>query len=143
MWESDYDLEMRFGRPENAKVVRYLKKKGPSAHGDLVDELLLASNEIEDRQVYCPDVQKFAYSLLYTTSGIIYAVAVGMRVLAFRLPEAEISNALSSGAASYPELGEGWMAFEPFQPEIPMEMVRKDLKYWCELAFKNASSTLD
>jgi hypothetical protein len=138
MWKADHDLQKRFDESKNRKIIRYLKRNTPSAHGDLVDALFAASNEIENRQIYCPDAEKFAYFLLHTVSGVIYAVAIGMHALAFRLPEGEVSKALSSGGTKDRALGKGWVSFEAFPQGIPGERVDQELKLWCECAYQNA-----
>lgn len=138
MWKADHDLHKRFDGSKNRKIIRYLKRNRLSAHGDLVDVLFAASNEIENRQVYCPDAENFSYFLLHTVSGVIYAVAIGMHELAFRLPEGEVSNALSAGGTMDRELGKGWVAFKAFPPGIPRERVDQELKSWCECAYQHA-----
>jgi hypothetical protein len=63
-----------------------------------------------------------------------------MSTVAFRLPEALREKALAEGAQAFPELGEEWLSFYPFDPETPTEVIRERLARWCRAAHEYALS---
>jgi len=136
-------LLARFSLPQNRLVLDYLVRNHPSAHSDVVTEMLLAAEGIADKggkDWFCPDPQQFAYCLLHTSGGVVFALAVGMSTLAFRLPEELREEALAEGAQAFPELGEEWLSFYPFDPETPTEVIRKRLARFCRAAYEHATS---
>ena len=135
---STTELLSRFNRPANRQVVDYLVRHHPSAHSDVTTEMLLAAEDIADKGVFCPDPQRFAYCLLHTPEGVIFALATGMSSLAFLLPADAIDEALAEGAQAWPELGKRWVSFYPFDPEVPTETMRERLQRWCRAARDHA-----
>jgi hypothetical protein len=134
------ELQKRFDRGENRGVIRYLEFHHPSAHSDIATELLRAAEGLPHRQWYCPDTNLYAYVLLYTPSGIIYALAVGMATLVFRLPAKSIQAALAEDGESFLEIGSEWVSFNPFQPDAPPTKTQAQMKHWCEIAYAYASA---
>jgi len=133
-------LKTRFNRPENDAVIRYLETHHPSAHSDIASELLDAAQGLPHRHWYCPDKWSYAYVFLHTPSGTVYGLAVGMRTLLFRLPQAEMLAALAEGGEAYKELGPEWVSFYPFHPDIPRAQIQARMKHWCAAAYHHASS---
>ncbi len=133
-------LKTRFNRSENDAVIRYLETHHPSAHSDIASELLDAAQGLPHRHWYCPDKWSYAYVFLHTPSGTIYGLAVGMRTLLFRLPQAEMPAALAEGGEAYKELGPEWVSFYPFHPDIPRAQMQARMKHWCTAAYHHASS---
>ena len=68
---------------------------------------------------------------MVSTKGIIFAVAIGMNVVAFRLDERMKTRALASGGAPYPECGDEWVAFTLFRDDWP----KIDLEFWARKAY--------
>ena len=63
--------------------------------------------------------------------GNIFAVALGMNTIGFRLDERMKSRALASGGALFPECGPEWVSFTPFRDDWP----RVDLEFWARKAY--------
>ncbi len=137
-WPADRDLAQRFPHPANARVIRYLQREEPwSAHGDLADELFLAARDLPGVSRYCPDPDAYAYWMLSTSNGVIFALAVGMSSLQLRLPEASAAAA-KDGAARSADLGLDWLSFEVFGSDMPRARAR--LAQWMRRAHALASS---
>ena len=118
------DLESARNRP----VLRYLE--GLSAHSDIVDALGTALKPLGDVQRFCPDPQAYRYEAA-STRGIIFAVAVGMNTIGFRLDDRLKRRALASGGAPFPECGPDWVSFTLFRDDWP----RVDLEFWARKAY--------
>jgi hypothetical protein len=138
-WNFD-ELRAKFRRDENRAIIAYLEQYHPSAHSDLGSELFTASADIPERQWYSPSIKQYAYVVLHTPSAIIYALAAGMRQLTFRLPSAELANALADGGKVNALIGDEWIAFDPFRVDRKMAQNRAALKHWCEVAHQYALS---
>ncbi len=118
------DLETLRNRP----VLRHIE--GLSAHSDIVEALGTALSPLGDVQWFCPDPQAYRY-VVASTGGVIFAVALGMNTIGFRLDERMKSRALASGGAPYPECGPEWVSFTPFRDDWP----RIDLEFWGRKAY--------
>jgi hypothetical protein len=121
------DLETVRNRP----VLRHIE--GLSAHSDIVDALAGALMPLGDVQRFCPDPQAYRYELA-STKGVIFAVALGMDTVGFRLDERMKTRALTSGGAPFPECGPEWVAFTLFRDDWP----RIDLEFWARKAYMAA-----
>ena len=104
--------------------------QGLSAHSDIVDALATALRPLGDVQRFCPDPQGYRYEVA-STRGIIFAVALGMNTIGFRLDEPMKSRALASGGAPFPECGPEWVSFTLFRDDWP----RIDLDFWARKAY--------
>jgi len=120
--------------PENNAVVAYLEQASPSAHSDVADELCRAAAGLADVRTHCPASGHYAFVVLIDRDDRIFGLARGMRGLAFRLPEDALDEARADGGADCPDLGEGWMAFEPFDANEPTDRLRARLARWCAVA---------
>jgi hypothetical protein len=118
------DLETDRNRP----VLRHIE--GLSAHSDIVDALAAALRPLGDVQRFCPDPQACGYELA-STRGVIFAVALGMNTIGFRLDERMKGRALASGGAPFPECGPEWVSFTLFRGDWP----RIDLEFWARKAY--------
>ena len=118
------DLETARNRP----VLRHIE--GLSAHSDVVDALARALRPLGEVQRFCPDPEAYRYELA-STRGVIFAVALGMSTIGFRLDERMKTRALASGGAPFPECGPGWVAFTLFRDDWP----RIDLEFWARKAY--------
>jgi hypothetical protein len=132
------DLESRFPNPENRCAITYLKERAPSAHGDLAEQLSTAAAGLQECELYCPSPGEFSYCMLHSRSGVIFALALGMRHLSFRLAPDDIPKAIASGGQAQPELGAGWVAFEAFSGARPVAEVVSELRSWCGCAYRLA-----
>jgi hypothetical protein len=137
MPEPALDLASRFPQPANREVVEFLNRTSPSAHGDLAERLLELVADLPCLS-FCPDPRRYAYCLLHTEGGVIFALATGMRSLSFRLARSDVSEALAAGASARSELGTGWVSFEAFPPEVPTRELLERLRQWCRRACEAA-----
>ena len=118
------DLETARNRP----VLRYLE--GLSAHSDVVEALATALKPLGDVQCFCPDPAEYRYYVA-STRGIIFAVALGMGTIGFRLDQRMRSRGLASGGVTFPECGPEWVSFTLFRDDWP----RIDLELWARKAY--------
>jgi hypothetical protein len=128
------ELLLRFNKPQNKNVIHYLIAEHPSAHSDCTEELFLASHYISNRQSFCPKPQAYAYIFLHTTDNIIYALAVGMNTLTFRLPPTVRTEALGNGGTLFHGLSDEWISFEAFHLDKPLSEARAAMARWCRHA---------
>jgi hypothetical protein len=136
------EFEGQFNRPENEQIIQFLKKYQPSAHADIVRLLVESANDLDNVHFYCPDTDNHAYYLAHTSDGIIFAAALGMSGLMYRLPKQSMSAALVKGGEILEGIGEPWVSFNPFWPEDDghHKPNMADMKQWCNLASHYASS---
>jgi hypothetical protein len=90
--------------------------------------------------------------VLATQAGFIFAVAWGMKFLAFRLAEADLPLAAELGGDSAREraqkwisplaasLEANWIAFDPWGSDLPSRKWTGDLEYFCALACQFTAS---
>jgi hypothetical protein len=122
--EIPIDLRTRI----NKQVLEYIADK--SAHSDLSDAMMTALKPLGDVQLFCPDWAQYRY-VVASTKGIIFAFAVGMRALAFRLDETMKARALATGASAHTQCGDDWVLFEVFRSDWP----KVDLEFWGRNAY--------
>lgn len=141
------EFEGQLDRPENQQIIRFLKVFQPSAHTDIVQLLVQSATDLSDVQFYCPDTDNHAYYLAHTRDGVIFAAAIGMSALMFRVPPKSMPEALQKGGEVFEEVGEPWVSFNPFWPEAEhAEQSRmatldmSELKRWANLASQFASA---
>jgi hypothetical protein len=112
----------------NQTVLRHIE--GLSAHSDVVEALGIALKPLGDVQCFCPDPAEYRY-VVASTRGTIFALALGMNTIGFRLDARMKSRALASGGADFPECGPEWVSFTPFRADWP----RIDLEFWALKAY--------
>lgn len=123
-------------RPENTGMIDFLKRHQPSAHSDIVDLLIQSAEDLPDVHFYCPDTDNYAYYVAHTSEGVMFAAAIGMSALMFKLPKQAVSGAVVKGAEIIEDIGEDWICFNPFWPEENQKKYSvKDMKHWCKLAY--------
>jgi hypothetical protein len=118
------ELQNRVNRP----VLIHLE--GKSAHSDVADALRPALKPLGDVQLFCPDWQSYRY-VAASTRSVIFAVALGMNTIGFRLDERMKARALASGAEPFPECGKEWVSFTLFRDDWP----KVDLEFWARKAY--------
>ena len=121
-------------RPVNARVLAHVEPL--SAHSDVADALIESVKPLGDVQLFCPEARQYRY-LVASTNNVIFAVALGMRLVGFRLDSVFKSRALESGAAPYPDCGDEWVSFTLFRPDWP----KPDLLFWARKAYGFARET--
>jgi hypothetical protein len=108
--------DARFHIAPNDDVLAFVRRANPFAHSDVGGVLFALGREIDGAHAYCPSTASFAYVVLHTASHRIFAIAYGMRGLAFRLAPPSYAAALADGGTPRPEIGPDWLAFEPYAP---------------------------
>ncbi|HEX5635672.1 MAG TPA: hypothetical protein VFY78_01175 [Gammaproteobacteria bacterium] len=132
------EFEDGLNREENATLIEYLQKERPSAHSDMVELLVKSADGLQAVTFFCPDTDNYAYYLAHTRGGVVFAAALGLSALAYRLPNQAISGALAKGGELFKELGNNWVMFNPFWPERDNEHRVQELQHWCRLAYHHA-----
>jgi hypothetical protein len=112
----------------NQRVLDYIGSS--SAHSDLGDAMLTALKPLGDVQIFCPDWAQCRY-VVASTGGVIFAFAIGMQSIAFRLDERMKSRALLRGGAPISECGDEWASFRLFESDWP----DVDLQFWARKAY--------
>jgi len=140
--ESVIEFEGELDRPENEQMIEFLKQYQPSAHADLVQILVESTKDLPSIKFYCPDTDNHAYYLAHTPDGVIFAAAIGLSALMYRLPKQSMSGALVKGGEIFKELGEPWVSFNPFWPddEKKDQVNMSEMKQWSKLAYHHALS---
>ena len=115
----------------NRNVLTYLADK--SAHSDIGELLLKAVAPLGDAQLFCPDWNQCRY-VTASTQGLIFAFAVGMNTMAFRLDPVMHERALATGGIPRPECGPDLAAFTAFRPDWPAV----DFPFWTLKAYAQA-----
>lgn len=118
------ELENRINR----RVLRHIE--GMSAHSDISDALQTALKPLGDVQLFCPDWHRYRY-VAASTRGVIFAFALGMDMIGFRLDGRMKTRALASGAMPCPECGPEWVSFTVFRDDWP----KVDLEFWARKAY--------
>lgn len=134
------EFEGLLDRPENEQMIQFLKQYQPSAHTDIVQLLVESASELPDIKFYCPDTDNHAYYLAHTPNGVMFAAAIGMSALMYRLPKQSMSGALVKGGEIFKDIGEPWVSFNPFWPEDEKKdkVNMPEMKKWCKLAYHHA-----
>ena len=118
----------------NEDVLNYVR--GKSAHDDIGEALSDAVKQLGDVQCFCPDPAQYKY-LAVSTQGVIFGVAIGISVIAFRLDSILRERALRTGADDAQEIGSNWVSFTLFRSDWP----DVDLKFWARKAYVFARET--
>ena len=134
------EFEGLLDRPENKSMIEFLKHHQPSAHTDMVDLLLKSVESLSDVKFYCPDTDNHAYYIVHTQDGVMFAAAMGLSALMFRLPRQAMSGALVKGGEIIKEIGDSWVSFNPFWPEREKENQLREYQQMCKLAYHHAIS---
>jgi hypothetical protein len=112
----------------NREVLNHIE--GLSAHSDVADALATALKPLADIRLFCPGPQQYRY-VVASTKGVIFALALGMNTIGFRLDERMKARALASGGMPYPECGDKWASFTLFRDDWP----KVDLEFWARKAY--------
>jgi len=134
------EFEGLLDRPENETMIAFLKQHQPSAYSDIVDMLVNSAEDLPQVQYYCPDTDNHAYYIAHAANGVMFAAAIGMSALMYRLPKQAVSGALVKGGEIIQDIGDSWISFNPFWPEQDQTTSLADMKHWCKLAFHHANS---
>ncbi len=125
-----WNIDERFRSPANKEILVFLERAHPSAHSDIASALLASAKGLGGVRWYYPDTHAYAWLALHTSANRIFALALGMSTLAFRLPPDVSTEAIRSGGEAAPEMGSGWVRFQ-----LGWNM---DLNRWCKAALEAA-----
>ena len=128
----------RFKIPANRAVIEYIRRENPFAHSDIGAMLMRLGRLVPGAQYYCPSFSSLAYVVLHTREHLIFAIAIGMLKIDFRLPSALVSEALASGKAESSDIGADWLSVRPFPGGESRAVGDARLKRWCEAACQYA-----
>ena len=128
----------RFRVAGNEDVLEFVRRTNPFAHSDVGSLLLELSKGITGARAYSPSYASYAYVVLHTDAWRIFAIAFGQRGLAFRLTPASRAEALVDGAVAALDIGQEWIAFDPWNTSMRTTDWRDRLERWCAKAFAEA-----
>lgn len=114
-------------------AVAYLQLHRPSCHSDPGADLIRSAESCGDWIAFSPSFKQCLYVAL-VTKRTIFAVGLGQRSVAYRLPAAERSAALSTGAVEAKDIGPDWVRFELYAVDHPAP----DLRFWTLQAYAAA-----
>jgi hypothetical protein len=132
---SEPTIERLIQIPANQDICRLILQHKLSAHPDDVEELSLVCSNVPSHQQYCPDPLNYAYVIRYTNSDVIFAAVFGMNALILRLPQNMIREAVGQGGHQFPLLPQEWVVFSTFRQDEYLDITRKQVKHWCEVAY--------
>lgn len=134
-----FGIDDRFDLPENRAVVDFIRRTNPVAHDDVLSSLIRSATGLGAKW-YLPDPHGHSYAVLHTEASRIYAVVFGMSGLVYRLPRNLVAQAVADGGELCPEIGEGWVRFEPWSDGEDILVTDARLKRWCKAALYYAVS---
>lgn len=129
--------DARFSIPDNKDVIEFIRKTNPFAHSDVGSVLFELRKTTPSAHAYCPVPSVYSYVVLHTDANRIFAIAFGMRGLAFRLSGSDLTEALADAGVAAPEIGDDWVRFEPWSRET-VDVTRARLQKWCDRACATA-----
>jgi hypothetical protein len=130
--------EERFKIAANQAVIDFIRRVNPFAHSDLGMKLIELAKGTAGARHYCPAFSSCAYVVLHTDSNVVFAIAFGMRDLAFRLPVDRVRDALARGLGQASQIGDDWLCLSPFPAGGPTPEVEARLRSCCVRAFRHA-----
>jgi hypothetical protein len=130
----------RFKIPANQAVIEYIRRENPFAHSDIGAVLIRLAKLVPGVQYYCPSFSSLAYVVLHTEANLIFAIAIGMLKIDFRLSRALVNEAIGRGEAEHSDIGADWLSVRPFSRGEPRDVVDARLKRWCEAASRYAQA---
>lgn len=96
-------------------------------HPDLGERFYLISKDT-------PDATRgsfFGYDVLINKRAVIFAVAVSMNTIMFRLSPDDYILAMELGGETIDGLSQEWVSIDAWGSNLPTKKVVGDLQYWC------------
>lgn len=137
MWLIDA-TDPRFFIAPNDDVIAFIRRTNPFAHSDVGSLLLDLGKKIPGAHAYSPSYKQYAYVVLHTDASRIFAIAYGQRGLGFRLSPSAQPLAHADGGVAAPDIGPDWIAFDPWNPNVPTAGRQARLERWSAQAFLDA-----
>jgi len=132
--------EERFKIPANHAVIEYIRRANPFAHSYIGDLLITLTKRIPNTHYYCPSYRSCAYVVAHTKADLIFAIALGMLSIDFRLPAALMTEAIASGSGKPSSIGDDWLSVIPFQKGLAAPANEARMMHWCEAAHTYAEA---
>ena len=126
--------DARFKIPANDAVIDFIRRANPFAHSDIGSKLISLGKAIAGAHAYCPSYSSCAYVVLHTEGQVIFAIAFGMRDIAFRLPP----DVLAQDGAPFLEIGEDWLCVDAFRGPAAGDASGAMLQRWAGAAYRSA-----
>lgn len=126
--------EERFKIPANRAVIEYIRRENPFAHSDIGELLIKLTKRIPNTHYYCPSYRSCAYIVAHTEANVIFAIALGMLSIEFRLPAALTTAAIADGSGKASPIGNDWLSVIPFAKGLTASANDARLMRWCEAA---------
>jgi hypothetical protein len=133
----------RFKIPANRDVIEFIRRENPFAHSDIGDALIRLGKVVPGARYYCPNYSSLAYVVLHNRASVIFAIAIGMHKIDFRLPLALVGSAMASGEGEHSAVGADWLSVQPFPRCEPRTQVDATLSRCCEAAYEYARALAD
>ena len=108
-------------------------------HPDLGERFYLISKDM-------PDATRgsfFGYDVLINASAIIFALAISMRTMIFRLSPDDRLLAMELGGEVVDGLSQEWVSIDAWGSSLPTKKVIVDLQYWCNQALLYANGFVE
>ena len=132
----NWNIDPRYDIAVNADVMRFVREKNVSAHTDVSEELFRAVDGVTGAALYCPDYDRAAFVVAHLPDSRIFALAYGMKAYALRVGKEAEADAVGDGATVTPEIGPGWVTFDPFLVDVKTVDMRALLKRWTARAME-------
>lgn len=126
----------RFRIAGNEDVLDFIRRANPFAHDGVGTILFELGDRLPGAHAYCPLPSSYAYVVLHTTESRIFAIAFGMRTIAFRV--AAPADAPADGGMPAPEIGPSWVSVDPWDRGARTE-ARERLTRWGERALRDVN----
>jgi hypothetical protein len=133
----------RFKIPANRAVIEYIRRENPFAHSDIGAVLLQLAKLVPGTQYYCPRFSSMAYVVLHTNANLIFAIAIGMLKIDFRLSPTLVGEAMREGEAEHSDIGADWLSIRAFPKGDQRAVVDARLNRWCKAASRYARALAD
>ena len=127
----------RFKIPPNDDVISFIRRVNPFSHSDVGSLLIDIGKAIDGSAPYCPSYGSCAYVVLHTADDRVFAISYGQHTMAFRRPLKVLDQAVADGGALEPNIGAGWVRFEPWGRN---GVGQERLAHWARLAFADVSA---
>ena len=128
----------RFFVAGNEDVIEFIRRANPFTHSDVGSLLLELGKKIDGAHAYSPSYRQYAYVVLHTDASRIFAIAYGQRGLAFRLSPSSHSTAIADGGSAAGDIGQDWITFNPWNPNVSSAELQACLERWSAQAFADA-----
>jgi hypothetical protein len=126
----ELDAHVDAAAAANRDVLAWLAAQRPSCHDEVGEALLRSAERCGEWVAFSPSFASYRYIALVTARRV-FALGLGQRTVAYRLPAVLHATALQSGGAAADDIGSDWVRFELFRADHPAP----DLDFWTLKAY--------